>query len=97
MNFISMESPTNQVELKYCERCGGLFLRVLEADVVFCATCAIQVAELPEPTMLMPKKSARKSRAPRLVQGPKPGDMDDFESGVPIGSLQAVAMEVGSC
>jgi len=105
MNFISMESPKNQVELKYCERCGGLFLRARTSDVVFCAECALRLAELPEPTLLMPKKAGRKSRKPRLVQGPKSQEefadefLEEGDAGGPvrIGSLQGVAMEVGSC
>lgn len=29
-----------QMELKYCERCGGLWLRPRASDLVFCGACA---------------------------------------------------------
>lgn len=35
-----------QLELKYCERCGGLWLRPRGADIVFCACCARAMARL---------------------------------------------------
>ena len=40
------------LELKYCERCGGLWLRPRDCEDVFCATCSAQMAEL--------RQSARK-------------------------------------
>jgi hypothetical protein len=36
-----------KLELKYCERCGGLWLRPLGAETVYCAPCAEAVSELP--------------------------------------------------
>ncbi len=44
-----------EVELKYCERCGGLWLRPCGSGRVFCAKCAPKMAamgfseESPEP------------------------------------------------
>jgi hypothetical protein len=43
------ETKTARVELKYCERCGGLWLRECGAGVVYCAKCQPLVAELPAP------------------------------------------------
>lgn len=37
------------LELKYCERCGGLWLRPRNSDDVFCASCSAQMAELGGP------------------------------------------------
>jgi hypothetical protein len=34
------------LELKYCERCGGLWLRPRGSDGVLCASCSTQLAEL---------------------------------------------------
>jgi hypothetical protein len=34
------------LELKYCERCGGLWLRLRGSGEVFCAACSAQMAEL---------------------------------------------------
>lgn len=38
------------LELKYCERCGGLWLRPTGSGQVYCIGCARQMAELPPPT-----------------------------------------------
>ena len=35
------------VELKYCERCGGLWLRPAGAGQVYCSRCEPAMAELP--------------------------------------------------
>lgn len=42
-----MENLANcviQLELKYCERCGGLWLRPKGSDLIFCARCAKTMA-----------------------------------------------------
>ena len=36
-----------KLELKYCERCGGLWLRPLGGEEVYCARCQEAIAELP--------------------------------------------------
>jgi uncharacterized Zn finger protein (UPF0148 family) len=36
-----------EVELKYCERCGALWLREVGDSEVYCPICAPVVAELP--------------------------------------------------
>jgi Zn-finger nucleic acid-binding protein len=38
-----------QLELKYCERCGGLWLRLEGAPEVYCAPCALEMQQLPAP------------------------------------------------
>jgi len=45
-----MEIEIVEVELKYCERCGGLWLRPCGSSRVFCASCAPKMAalEIPE-------------------------------------------------
>jgi hypothetical protein len=35
------------LELKYCERCGGLWMRIRGTDDVYCPACAVEVLELP--------------------------------------------------
>ena len=37
------------VELKYCEHCGGLWVRERGAGVVYCDSCQAKVADLPAP------------------------------------------------
>jgi hypothetical protein len=36
-----------RLELKYCERCGGLWLRPAGGCQIYCATCSRAMAELP--------------------------------------------------
>jgi hypothetical protein len=38
-----------RVELKYCEHCGGLWVRETGAGMVYCASCQPKVADLPVP------------------------------------------------
>lgn len=38
-----------EVELKYCERCGGLWLRPLGLQEIYCPTCTPLMADLPLP------------------------------------------------
>jgi ribosomal protein L37AE/L43A len=35
-----------QMELKYCERCGALWLRLTGSDVIFCSPCSVLLAGL---------------------------------------------------
>ena len=39
-----LDSGSIQLELKYCERCGGLGLRPQGSDLVFCAACTVAVS-----------------------------------------------------
>ena len=38
-----------QLELKYCERCGGLWLRLQGAQEVYCAACVPEMRQLAAP------------------------------------------------
>jgi hypothetical protein len=52
MNFIhtfETRAVAVAVELKYCERCGGLWLRRQGEDVVYCDRCRAQIAALLRP------------------------------------------------
>ena len=40
------ESGFIQLELKYCERCGALWLRPRDSEVAFCGKCATAMAGL---------------------------------------------------
>lgn len=42
------------VELKYCEHCGGLFVREKGAGVTYCDACQPKVADLPIPKRKAP-------------------------------------------
>jgi len=93
MNFIgSMEDQEIQVELKYCERCGGLWLRPQGAEGVYCAGCRVALAAMPDPREAPPRK-ARRRKARAQVQ--KNAQREDLQSSARIDHLQGVAtMEV---
>ena len=50
MNFISMlDTAELAVDLKYCERCGGLWIRARGKETVYCRRCEVQIAQMPRP------------------------------------------------
>jgi hypothetical protein len=54
----SLGEALEQVELKYCERCGGLWLRPTGEEEVYCPECAPKMAEV---------TVSRRRRRPRVV------------------------------
>lgn len=42
----SVETRAMALELKYCERCGGLWLRPKGSDLIFCTACSKSMAGL---------------------------------------------------
>ncbi|HEV2729286.1 MAG TPA: hypothetical protein VGV15_04575 [Terriglobales bacterium] len=80
MNFIGRsEANGTAVELKYCERCGGIWLRAQGESEVYCAGCRVRMAEMERPV-------EGRSRKPRL---PHPA-VEDLRGQVRIEYLQAV-------
>ncbi len=64
MNFIDdVEGERVLVELKYCERCGGLWLRPQKTDGVYCAACHACLAAMPDPGQAPHRKARRRARA----------------------------------
>jgi ribosomal protein L37AE/L43A len=53
------EKEEARMELKYCERCGSLWLRECGAGVVYCDNCQPEVADLP-----LPKKKPGRIKTP---------------------------------
>lgn len=69
MNFISeIEGQEILVELKYCERCGGLWLRPQGTDGIYCATCRVLLAAMPDPGQAPPRQSRRRRRQARAQE-----------------------------
>ena len=68
MNAI-MEVEVVEMELKYCERCGGLWLRERGSDGVYCEGCVAKMAEFP----------ARLKRGPRCERN-APSDLEGVSS-----------------
>jgi hypothetical protein len=42
----ALDSNAIHLELKYCERCGWLSLRLRDSDLVFCPPCALAMSGL---------------------------------------------------
>jgi hypothetical protein len=57
-----------RVELKYCERCGGLWLRECGTGEVYCGTCRTQIADLPIPKK-KPQRVGLPVRRTSVVEG----------------------------
>ena len=68
------ESGTVRMELKYCEHCGGLWVREPGAGVVYCDKCQPKVADLP-----MPKKRSSRTMLPMS----RHSAVDDYQFDVP--------------
>ena len=48
-----------QLELKYCERCGALWLRLRGAQEIYCVPCDLEMLNLPSP-----RRAPSKPRVP---------------------------------
>jgi ribosomal protein L37AE/L43A len=40
----TIDSNAIHMELKYCERCGGLWLRIKGSEVIYCPGCSMMLA-----------------------------------------------------
>lgn len=90
MNFITMEKTNEErVELKYCERCGGLFLREPGARTAYCPGCVFRMSAAPDlGDVVIPGR--RVGRPARMFRGRKPRINELFDK-ARINSLHAVA------
>lgn len=68
------ENVDVRVELKYCEHCGGLWVRERGAGVVYCEKCQPKVADLPAP-----KKRPGRTMLPMQEHSV----VDDYGVGIP--------------
>ena len=69
-----------RLELKYCERCGGLWMRTKGTEDVYCPSCAVEMLDLP----------ARRKRKPHLLVSDRVGIKSQCEE------LSAVCGEGGN-
>jgi hypothetical protein len=77
-----------RLELKYCERCGGLWLRPMGGGQVYCAACGRAMAELP------PASTERESvRGGRGARWSNDGDFNGWEEdeGIDVDAAGGVA------
>jgi len=84
MNFINdMAGQEIHVELKYCERCGGLWLRALGTGGVYCSSCRACLAAMLDPGEAPPRRLRRRRKAS--------GQEADVEGEAQRGDLQSLA------
>jgi hypothetical protein len=75
MSGIHKNENEVRVELKYCERCGGLWVRERGTGDVYCGKCQGKVAELP-----IPKKKPGRIILPVGTPTVVKAEADDFET-----------------
>jgi len=91
MNFINgVKGAEVQFELKYCERCGGLFLRPPAAGAVYCGGCAAYLAAQPDCAGALSQAPPHRTRGARLAKGPK-RQKEELQGAAQIEYLQGVA------
>ena len=72
------ESGPKRVELKYCERCGGLWIRE-GGGGVYCGKCQPKVDDLPIPKKKRPGKVVLPAGPKTVVGGIRPEEDDRVE------------------
>lgn len=75
-----LEQKHTRVELKYCEHCGGLWIRE-GGGGVYCERCQPKVADLPKPKRNR-KTSAHKSRGRAVLPVGRRTVVEDYGSEV---------------
>jgi len=89
MNFISEKQEQGiHVELKYCERCGGLWLRPEGTDGVYCSGCRSCMAAMPD-RLEAPPRRARKRREASQGEGVQNSARIDCLQGVSAAEVWA--------
>jgi hypothetical protein len=80
-----------RLELKYCERCGGLWLRPSGGPQIYCVTCAREVRTMP-----VPAKPPQRQRL-KLPQGTRSVLDDRGPEGRGFGRRQTEPGEFEGC
>ncbi len=92
MNLIdTIEGPRIRVELKYCERCGGLWLRRLSTDGVYCSGCRAHLAAKPELVEKSTRKACQRKPRRRAIEVNSDSPADGLQATTRIEYLQGVA------
>jgi hypothetical protein len=87
MNFTEETEATEiQLDLKYCERCGGLWLRPKQTKGVYCAGCSAYLLAMPHRGEAPPRKPRRRQKVTRrpTVQVARPTNYLPIESTIPL-------------
>ena len=60
----SFQDEETLLELKYCERCGGLWGLHRRGARVYCGSCRACLAAMPDPGQASPDKTSRRKARP---------------------------------
>lgn len=74
-------------ELKYCERCGGLWLRPAGGRQIYCVACSGEMAELPPSSSEPDRERVPRKRRSQLDDGGSAGYRTDVINPEPLGGL----------
>jgi hypothetical protein len=80
-----------RVELKYCERCGGLWVRECGAGEVYCGSCQAKMAELPISRTKRPGRLMLPVGQPSLIDNYT--DEDESEDSLECEALDCAAVD----
>jgi hypothetical protein len=73
-----------RLELKYCERCGSLWLRPVGGRQIYCVACGREMAQMPP--------ASREPETAEMPCGPRwDGDDRDYEEDVDLDAPGGVA------
>jgi uncharacterized Zn finger protein (UPF0148 family) len=61
-----------QLELKYCERCGGLWVRRMGGEEIYCPSCAVEMVDFAassrrKPSTRPPVSDESEASAPKVI------------------------------
>ncbi len=87
MKAKSISTNELSLELKYCERCGGLWLRPVGGEQIYCVACGRAMAELPPASCEI--GNSRVPRGPRLAINAV--EFDAYEEGINMGAVGGAA------
>ncbi len=63
-----IDNNSIHLELKYCERCGGLWLRITGSDLIFCSPCAVVMAGLAPNSRFLTRGTGKLRTHQRSIQ-----------------------------
>ena len=76
----SNENAVVRMELKYCEHCGGLWMREPGSGIVYCERCQPKVADLPIPKKRGPRTSIGGGESPAVEEFQLLEELMDLEA-----------------
>ena len=81
-----------KLELKYCERCGGLWIRPQGSGHPYCAPCTVQIKNMLQPQARLRRRYRRRQEAPN-ARPIRPAEPLPQQDAVPAGLLAQVPVD----